>query len=487
MKSDLNLIVFISFFDEVLKKACLKGKDEIKIKIMPYFFLLFFFLSPPAFSKIYINIGAPGQVKKSLIARAPFQWQGESPLNSKMKAVKGRMEQRLDSNLNFSSYFKLLDKEAFLEDLSKKEPHPSSLSPNGFDWDSWKSISADFLLIPQYYLNEKGQLVLEVYFYNVNSRKSVFVKRYTSSLEGAESLMDKLSNHIVKSLSGRDGIFKTKIVAVKSFPGKTKELVVMDWQGKKEKRLSYHESIVMSPVWLKKGDQVIYSAFVYNKRLKKPTTALFRYTFKTNRLELLSIKAEENFGSDVFPNGKKLLVSTNLGDGLMDIFEFNLKKKTFKALTEGLRGVISVEPSIHEKTGEIAFSSDRGGKTMIYVMDRNGKNIRQVSFAGHHNSKPDWHPFKKEIVFSGLSKGKMDLFLISSEGKNLKRLTSLKKRGRRANSESPSFSPDGRYVVFSSDLNGKHDLFIMNLGDLSVYKITSGSANYTSPKWSPYL
>ena len=147
-----------------------------------------------------------------------------------------------------------------------------------------------------------------------------------------------------------------------------------------------------------------------------------------------------------------------------------------------------MEPRIHPKTRRIAFSSDRTGKPMIYTMNRKGKNITQLTYAGHYNTSPDWSPAKRELVFSGRSGGRFDIFLISEWGRVLKRLTTLKKKNRTwANFEAPSFSPDGRFLVFTSDLTGNDQLYIMNLDDLSIERITFDSFNYKSPRWSPYL
>ena len=66
----------------------------------------------------------------------------------------------------------------------------------------------------------------------------------------------------------------------------------------------------------------------------------------------------------------------------MIFFKLNLKSLALTSLTKGPWGVINVEPSIHPRTRQVAFSSDRGGKTMIYVMSSKGKNIKRVSFAG---------------------------------------------------------------------------------------------------------
>ena len=453
-------------------------------KILSFIVCLFFCFS--ASSKIYVNIGAPEKIKKSLIALSPFTLLDQNPDQDKLSIGK-QMNGRLSKNLQFSSYFNVLSPKAFIEDPSTKSPFPYPKDPNGFRWQNWKLTGADFLFFASYSVVQ-NQLVVNISFHHINLQKSLFRKKYTGGISQASQIVDKLSNDIVRSLSGKKGIFETKILSVRSTSGTKKELFVMDWNGQNNKRRSYHRSIVLSPSWSNDGAQAAYSAFVYNKRLKKRVAALFLYTFKTNRLKILSARSGATLGSDFFPGGRQILATLGSGKGLLDIFKLNLSSLALTPVTRGPLGVINVEPSIHPRTRKIAFSSDRGGQTMIYVMSPGGKSIRPITSAGNHNASPDWHPEKNELVFSGLSKGRMDLFRISSNGTGLKRLTSLKKsNGRWANCESPSFSPDGRFIAFSSDVSGTYQIYVMNLDNLSIERVTFDRHNYKSPKWSPYL
>lgn len=457
--------------------------NKIK-KTLGFTFCLLFCFS--ASSKIYVNIGAPENIKKSLIALSPFTLQDLNPDQGKLLIGK-QMSERLGQNLEFSAYFHLLSSKAFIENPSEKSPFPYPKDPQGFRWQNWKLTGADFLFLASYSV-EQNKILVNVSFHNINSQKTLFRKKYTGEMGQTNQIVDKLSNDIIQSLTRKKGVFETKILSVRNTSGTKKELFVMDWNGENKKRLTYHYSIVLSPAWSNNGDEVAYSAFVYNKRLKKRVATLFLYSFKKNKIKLLSARNGANLGSDFFPDGRQMLVTLGSGKGQSDIFKLNLRSLALTPLTKGPFGVINVEPSIHFRTRKIAFSSDKGGKTMIYVMSSTGKNLKQLTFAGHHNSNPDWHPEKNEIVFSGLSKGRMDLFRISSDGVGLKRLTSLrKKNGRWANCESPSFSPDGRFIVFSSDVSGTYQLYVMNLKDLSIERITFDRYNYKSPKWSPYL
>ncbi len=439
-----------------------------------------------ASAKIYVNIGAPKKVKKSLIAISPFVLQDLNP-NSDKLIIGQEMTERFKKNLKFSAYFNLLSPKAFIENPIKKSPFPYPKDPDGFRWQNWKLIGADFLFFANYSIQEDVMLI-NASFHNVNLQRTFFRKKYTININQSSQAVDKISNDIMKSLTGKNGVFETQILSVRNTGGTKKELFIMDWNGENKRRLTYHRSIVVSPAWFNDKSKVAYSAFVYNKKLKKRTATLFMYDFKTNKIKILSSQNGANLGSDFFPRGQNMLITLGSGKGLSDIFKLNLRSLTTTPLTKGPWGVINVEPSIHPQTRKIAFSSDKGGNTMIYVMNPSGNNVKQLTFSGTHNSNPDWHPEKDELVFSGLSNGRMDLFLISSKGTRLKRLTSLKKaNGRWANCESPSFSPDGRFVVFSSDISGAYQLYVISLEDLSIERITFDRYNYKSPKWSPYF
>ena len=453
------------------------------MKLFYCFVILFSFSSQ---ARIYINIGAPEKVRKSSVALSNFRLKSEAPTKQDI-SIGENMQKRLTKNLQLSSYFNILSSKAFIEDPNVLEPFPYPDNSRGFRWQNWKLSGADFLIFSDYSINE-DQISFNIYFYNINSKNTLLKKSYKGRADNSLQLIDKASNDIIKRLSGRKGIFETKILAVRNMGKVKKELFVMDWNGENKKRITYHRSIVLAPAWSNEGTKVAYSAFVYNKKIKSQTAALFLYDFKTNKTKVLSARRGANLGSDFFPKDKELLVTLGSGRGLLDIFKLNLKTMALSPLTQGPKGVINVEPAIHSRSRRMVFSSDKSGKTMIYTMNLRGGDIKQITYAGHYNSNPDWHPYKEDIVFSGLSKGRMDLFLISNKGTGLRRLTSLKKtNGRWANCESPSFSPDGRFVVFSSDVSGNYQLYIMNLDDLSIERITFDRYNYKSPKWSPYL
>ena len=460
-----------------------------KMNVKKIFFTLLFF---PLLSsaRIYINVGPPQKTVKSNLVISKFRLEAEGKPAEQIKEellVGQKMTERFNSNMEFSSYFVIVSPKAYMEDLDKVSPVPYPKEILGFRFENWKVIGADFLFFGDYFI-EEDDLFLTVYLYNINSKKRSLKKSYKAKISQANQLIDILSNDIIKKLTGYKSIFGTQIATVRSTGKFKKELFVMDWNGRNKKRLSYHDSIVLSPTWSPKRDQIAYSAFVINRKLNKRVVALLLYDFSRNKVKLLSHRSNSVLSSDFFPRGQDILLSQSLGAGSTDIFRYNIKNSIFVPLIpRSKRRSINVETRIHSKTGRLVFSSDRGGRTSIYTASSKGKDLKKVTHLGNHNSSPDWHPYKREFVFSAWSKGRMDLFLSSEDGSSIRRLTSLrKKNGAWANSQSPSFSPDGRFVVFSSNVSGHYQLYILNIPTLSIERITFDHNNYSSPKWSPY-
>ena len=196
------------------------------------------FLPFTASSKVYVNIGAPEKVKKSLIALSPFVLQDLSPDQDKLSMGK-QMSERLGKNLSFSAYFNLLSPKAFMENPVEKSSVPFPKDPKGFRWQNWKLVGADFLFFANYSV-EEDKLLVNASLHHIHLQKTLFRKKYKGEANHAKQIVDKLSNDIVKSLTGKKGVFETKILSVKNTSSTKKELFVMDWNGenKKETNLS---------------------------------------------------------------------------------------------------------------------------------------------------------------------------------------------------------------------------------------------------------
>jgi Tol biopolymer transport system component len=96
----------------------------------------------------------------------------------------------------------------------------------------------------------------------------------------------------------------------------------------------------------------------------------------------------------------------------------------------------------------------RPTKLEIYVMDRDGKNQRQLTTLNAASFAPSWTPDDKRIVFASNVKDpgqrNFDIFIMNADGSGLEQVTF-----NETFDGFPMFSPDGKHLVFASNRNGK--------------------------------
>ena len=154
---------------------------------------------------------------------------------------------------------------------------------------------------------------------------------------------------------------------------------------------------------------------------------------------------------DVSPDGQEIVF-----DLLGDIYSLPIDGGEATLLLGGLP--YEVQPRFSPDGKHISFTSDRGGGDNIWVMDREGKNLRQVtkeSFRLLNNAV--WTPDGKYIVARkhftstrSLGAGEMWMYHVDSGGAGMQ-LT--KRKNDQQDAGEPCISPDGRYIYFSEDVS----------------------------------
>ena len=434
----------------------------------------------------YIKAGE-AKVKKSNLAFPFFNNTGPETTGAATAAA-ADIYSTAKKNLELSTYFLMMSNEAYLEDPLKTSIKPKSEDKNGFGFEPLKTIGADFLIRTGYSVLGK-ELTVEMYLYHVNESKLIVGKRYKANLAQSIKIGHLLSNDVVEALTGIRPPFMSKIVAAfDNGPSTHREIMIMNWDGSGFSQVTNHNSLTLSPSWSPDGKKIAYSAFT--KFVKKPgtRTALYVLDLKTNKRVLTSYQPGMNSGAIFSRDGNHIYLSMSMGSGSADIYKINLKGEIVQRLTKGPAGAINVEPSLSPDGSKIVFSSERGGRPMLYVMNSDGSNVKRLTFRGKFNSSPSWSPDGSKIAFAGQEENNFDIYIMNSDGTKITKLTSAKKPdGRPAHNEDPSFSPDGRYLVYTSNRTGKNQIYVAPISGVEERRVTNDNRNYYRPKWSSNL
>lgn len=434
-------------------------------------------------SQIYIKMGE-AQTKKSLIALPPLQFVGNPSASPNYQSIGSELFKVIYNNLSVATYFQFISQSAYLEDPSKTGIRPAPTDPNGFKFESWKQIGAEFLIRASF--SVAGDSVsLETYTYHVSRGTVVLGKKYRGTTASLRRIAHTFCNDLLEALTGQAGMYLSKIVVASDRGGGNfREIYVMDWDGSNIEKVTNHRSVALSPAWSTDGTKIAYTAFVQRTRTKTRNADMFIYELLTGRRWLVSYRQGLNSGANFSPNSEHLYLTLSQS-GSPDIYKMTLDGSLAGRITNGPRGAMNVEPAVSPDGKRIAFSSDRSGQPMVYVMNVDGSNVKRVTFAGKYNSTPSWSPDGKKLTFAGWADDHFDVFTMNADGSDMARITTAKKpNGKWSQNEDPSFSTDGRHLIYTSNRTGSHQLYISNLDGSDERRITFDNANYFKPKWS---
>jgi len=333
--------------------------------------------------------------------------------------------------------------------------------------DDWISIGADFLVqirIP----TQDDRIDLEARLYDNNGKKLQFGRRYGGSLELIRRVAHQVSDDLVKTLTGNSGIALTRIAFV-SLHGEGKEIYLMDYDGRRVRRLTTTGTINLSPVWSPDGSELLFVSW----RGKQPGVYLMSSEGKLGVLK--TVGGELSAAPDWSPDGRKLAYTSDV-DGNSEIYVLDRTSGQNRRLT--FNPTIDTAPAFSPNGREIAFTSDRSGSPQIYLMDSEGLNTRRLSWGSSYNDSPAWSPRGDRLAYASRIDGRFQIVVLDlSSG----RVTSL--TPGRGNSENPRWSPDGRHLVFSSNRAGSYDIYTMRADGTDVRRLTRGGDSFT-PDWS---
>ncbi|MCE2401777.1 PD40 domain-containing protein [Candidatus Poribacteria bacterium] len=126
----------------------------------------------------------------------------------------------------------------------------------------------------------------------------------------------------------------------------------------------------------------------------------------------------------------------------------------------------------------ISFHSYRTGQDAIYIVDTNGKNLRNLT---NHPSDccATWAPDGRSFAFLSHRDGNFEIYIKTFNVAQARRLTNHPELDY-----APAWSPDGNWIAFVSKRTGESHIYKIDINGKNLQRLTNQGDNF-SPAWSP--
>ncbi|OGG52276.1 MAG: Tol-Pal system beta propeller repeat protein TolB [Candidatus Handelsmanbacteria bacterium RIFCSPLOWO2_12_FULL_64_10] len=312
---------------------------------------------------------------------------------------------------------------------------------------------------------------LELYatLYRLPDGKLLIGKAYRVDRERVRGVAHRLSDDIVYSLTGQQGVASSQIAFVSAVRGH-KELYLMGYDGHGLRPLTDDRTINRSPAWSPDGRRIVYSS------LRQQRWDLFIVDALSGAATPVRTSSTFNTSPAWSPDGRQILFSIN-DESNIDLYTISVSGWRPRRGTDHPEG--DTEPSWSPDGQKVAFTSDRAGTPQVYIMNADGSNIRRLTWEPDaYEGSPRWSPDGRRITFVRRGFDGFDVHVMEVEGGTPFRLTAG------GSNENPSWSPDGLQITFCSNRDGGDDIYVMNWDGTNLRRLTSGGGN-SSPAWSP--
>jgi len=368
----------------------------------------------------------------------------------------------LSASLDFTGFFKILDRRAFLFD-----PQSDGILTPQINFANWTVIGAE-LLITGLYEENNGKVAMELRLFDTFKGRRILGKKYSGQRADQRRIIHRFCSEVIQYLTGSRGVFASKIAFVSTGSG-NKEIYSCEFDGYYPQQLTRNHAITLFPAWSSNGRYLAYTSY----KQGKPDL------FIKNLAEMQEISIVKK-GLNITPAwvpGKFELAATLSFSGDQEIYLLTGSGKIIKRLTN-MQGS-DISPAWSPASKKLAFVSNRSGNPQIYIQNMDSGKVRRLTYEGNYNTQPSWSPRGDKIAYASFGDNHHNIFVIDVEGRQPIQLTY-----ESGDNEAPSWSPDGSLIVFSSTREGPSRLYVMTASGTEQRRLLVLSGEQTNPKWS---
>jgi TolB protein len=367
---------------------------------------------------------------------------------------------------------------------------PPADSIGTLPYDRWTEIGVDFVVLGNVSTDEKG---LNVRVQIVGTRgelrgKQVFGRIYGGG--GCNPKNPRFCAHYISDefhkAQGIEGVARTR-VAFASDRGSevatgrlgannAQEIYISDYDGANLHRITVSRNLSIAPTWSPDGRYLAYTSYATGF-----PDIYVQSVFEAGKLTrpAAGTPSIKNSLPAFSPDGTRVAFTSIRDGGEQEVFVANRDGSNVRQLTN--HRLSSFAPSWSPGGNQIVFVSDRGGDAQLYVMGADGSGVEHLACGQSRCDHPSWSTMTNRIAYTcGNDAAGYDVCVIDMASRRISNLT----EGQPGSYEQPTFAPNGRHILFNTTRWGKKQLATIDItGKMHDRRITN-TGNNTYPAWS---
>ena len=192
-------------------------------------------------------------------------------------ALNAGLADSLSRMLDFTGYFKILDRGSFLHD-----PKSGNITQNKINFQNWTTVGAELLITGGVNV-QADELVLELRLFDTFKASLVVGKRYRGRVQDQRDMIRRFCAEVIQALTGNQGVFDSQIAFVSNGTGQ-KEIYVCEFDGHDVRQVTKNRSITSFPAWSSDGRYLAFTSFakgpakIHVRDLKSDLETIFNFS-----------------------------------------------------------------------------------------------------------------------------------------------------------------------------------------------------------------